>query len=224
MKVLIVLILFAVASPAQAACRLALALGLDISSSVDNLEYALQIGGLADALETPDVMEAILTPPDTHIVVAAYEWSGYPQQDLAIGWTKLESVAAIEAFARRLRLHRRPYQNYPTALGKGVQFGALLLREAPPCRRQVLDISGDGVNNVGVDPTYFYKAGLFEDITVNGLVIRGADPDPLAYYQTHVIHGDGAFLAVARDFEDYRTVIKTKLLREISENTVVGQK
>lgn len=212
------------AGPALAECRLALALGLDISSSVDMYEYDLQIGGLAAALETPAVIEAILTPAGTHIVAAAYEWSGYPQQDLAISWSKLDSVAAIRAFANRLRLHSRPYRNYPTALGKGVEYGLLLLQAAPPCKRKTLDISGDGENNIGVGPEFFYQTGMADGVTVNGLVIQGADPDPLPYYKTNVIFGPGAFLAVARNFEDYRTVIRTKLLREISENTVVGQR
>ena len=47
------------AATAQEACRLALVLAMDISSSVDPLEDALQRGGLAQALRAPDVVEAI---------------------------------------------------------------------------------------------------------------------------------------------------------------------
>jgi len=223
-RALAVLVAVLLAGPAEARCRLALALGLDISSSVDDREYALQIGGLADALESAEVIEAILTPEGTHIVAAAYEWSGYPQQDVIVGWTVLDSEGAIRGFAARLRAHPRPYWDFATALGKGVEFGARLLGAAPSCARQVIDISGDGVNNVGVDPTYFYASGLFAGITVNGLVIQGAQPDPVEYYRTNVIHGPGAFLAVARDFEDYRQVIKRKLLREIASDLVLGER
>lgn len=223
-RALLIAAFLALPLPAHAVCKLALGLGLDISSSVNADEYRLQIEGLADALESPEVIQAILLPEGTHISAAAFEWSGYQQQDIIIAWSTLDSPDAIRSFARRLRGHRRPYWDFATAIGKGIEFGAHLLSSAPPCARRVLDISGDGENNVGVDPGYFYGLGLLEGIVVNGLVIRGADPDPLAYYQTHVIHGPGAFVAVARDFEDYRTVIKEKLLREINAEMVLGQK
>ena len=221
---ILVLIVLLLPLPAQAACKLALGLGLDISSSVNGDEYRLQLEGLADALESGEVINAIMTPEGAHIVAAAYEWSGYQQQDTILSWTVLDSPETIKRFARRLRAHRRPYWDFATALGKGVEYGALLMQQAPPCARRVLDISGDGVNNVGVDPTYFYGQGLLDGIVVNGLAIRGADPDPLPYYRTNVIHGPGAFIAVAKDFIDYRTVIKTKLLREISVEMILGHK
>ena len=78
-------ILAATPAAAQQQCRLALALGLDISSSVNEREYEIQIGGLARAFRTPEVIEAILSPPGTSVAVAAYEWSGQYQQDTIVG-------------------------------------------------------------------------------------------------------------------------------------------
>jgi len=209
---------------AGAACKLALALALDISSSVDPREYRLQIEGLADAFEAPPVMEAILTPEGAHVAVAAYEWSGYQQQDLAIGWTILDGAPAIRDFAARLRALRRPYAEFATALGKGVEFGAHLLRASPPCARRVLDVSGDGQNNDGVDPDYFVRQGILDGVTVNGLVIRGAVPDPAPYYREHVLHGEDAFVVLAADFADYREAMVEKLVREMQAEMVMGQR
>ena len=45
-----------------AGCKLALVLALDISSSVNQREYNIQLQGLARAFRTPEVIEAILTP------------------------------------------------------------------------------------------------------------------------------------------------------------------
>ncbi len=45
---------------ADAACLQALALGLDVSGSVDAREYRQQIGGLAEALSDPRVRAAYL--------------------------------------------------------------------------------------------------------------------------------------------------------------------
>ena len=52
---------------ANADCRQALALGLDISGSVDSSEYRLQIEGLAAALDDPSVIDAFLTMPTAPI-------------------------------------------------------------------------------------------------------------------------------------------------------------
>lgn len=212
------------AAPAHAACKLALALALDISSSVDATEYRQQIEGLAHALTAPEVQQAILTPEGDHVAAAVYEWSGYQQQDLILEWTRLDSPAAITAFAARLAGHQRRYAEFATALGKGVEYGAKLLARAPTCTRKVIDVSGDGQNNDGVDPAYFVQMGLLSGITVNGLVIRGATPDPVAYYRRSVKHGPDAFVIVADGFSDYRAAMKEKLLREIGAQLVIGQR
>jgi len=210
-------------APAHAVCKVALVLGLDISSSVNSAEYRLQIDGLAYALETEEVIDAILTPEGAHISAAVYEWSGYSQQDIVLDWTTLDSPEAIRAFAARLRGHQRIYADFATALGKAVEFGAKMFRTAPPCGRQVLDISGDGENNDGVDPDYFRAQGLLDGLIINGLVIQGATPPPGIYYRRHVMQGPDSFVALARTFDDYRYVMVGKLLREIGSELIVGE-
>ena len=81
--------------------------------------------------------------------------------------------------------------------------------------RRVIDISGDGVNNHGAGPDWYAAQGMLEGYTVNGLAIRGALPDPAEYYQDKLIHGPGAFVEVAADFQDYARAILRKLLREL---------
>lgn len=211
------------ATPSHAACKVALTLGLDISSSVNSAEYRLQIEGLAYALETAEVINAILTPEGAYIAAAVYEWSGYSQQDIVLDWTVLDSPEAVRAFAARLRGHQRVYSDLATALGKAVEFGAKMFRTAPPCERRVMDISGDGENNDGVDPDYFRGQGLLDGIVINGLVIQGATPPPGLYYRKHVMQGPDSFVALARTFEDYRHVMVGKLLREIGSEMVVGR-
>ena len=206
-----------------AGCKLALVLALDISSSVNQREYNIQLQGLARAFRTPEVIEAILTPPGAAIATIVYEWSGYNQQDIVIPWTMLDSEAAILNVAATLAAHRRPYTDLTTALGKAVEYGAMMFRDAPPCGRKVIDVSGDGENNDGVGPEYFRAQGKLDGITINGLVVQGAYPDPAPYYRKYVIQGPGAFVALARDFNDYPSVILDKLLREIDQEMILGE-
>ena len=189
-------------------------LALDVSSSVDTEEFALQTGGLAAALRDPQVRQAIRETGG--IQATALEWSGRYQQATIAPWALLSTDAEILAFARSIEAHQRVFEKFPTALGYALGHAATRLREAPlQCARAVIDVSGDGVNNEGFGPDLAYRNFDFANVTVNGLVIRGADPDPVSYYQSEVAYGPGAFVIVAANFKDYETAMKQKLLREI---------
>jgi hypothetical protein len=204
------------ASAAAQSCFAALAMALDVSSSVDAAENALQQEGLAQAFRDRAVIETILYPPGSGIMAAVYAWSGFQHQDVLVGWTWLGDEASILAFADQISGARRLYDHWPTSLGRAADFGARLHDENPiPCQRKILDISGDGANNDGVGPDWYRARGRFEDLTINGLVIQGADPDPVAYYRENVISGPGAFIEIAESYEDYPRAILRKLLREL---------
>ena len=89
--------------PAQAACRLALALGLDVSGSVDAQEYRLQLDGVASALLQPDVQGAIFGMPGAHVTLAVYQWGAADQQSALLGWTDLRTPEDVASAARTLR-------------------------------------------------------------------------------------------------------------------------
>jgi hypothetical protein len=212
------LLLCALAAPAPAAaeCSAALVLALDVSSSVDAVENQLQMQGLAAAFRDPAVVDTILYPPGSGIMASAFAWSGFQHQEVLIDWTWLGDRESIAAFADRLAGARRLYDHWPTSLGRAADFGARLHERNPlPCRRKIVDISGDGANNDGVGPEWYRARGVFDGITINGLVIRGADPDPVAYYRENVISGPGAFIEIADGYEDYLRAILRKLLREL---------
>ena len=206
-----------------APCRLALALALDISFSVKDDEYAFQKHGLAQALRDGEVRSAILGQSG-EVHAAAYEWSGYARQTMIAGWTALTSPAAINRFAARIDAHRRIDAALPTAVGRALRFGGMLLRRAPPgCARRVIDISGDGESNLGPDADAPELRRLLAGITVNALVIKGEQPDPEPYFRDRVIWGPGAFMMVARGgFDDYPEMILGKLLREIGSPLILG--
>jgi hypothetical protein len=190
-------------------------LALDVSSSVDAGEFDLQMGGLARALRDPVIVRAITEAGG--IQATAFEWSGRTQAVDVTPWKYLRSEADVFAFAGAIEAHKRGYDEFPTALGYALGSAAIRLSRAPrTCARAVVDVSGDGVNNEGYEPALAYKNFDFSGVTVNGLVIEGEKPDPVAYYRAEVIHGPGAFVEVARGFSDYEAAMKRKLLREIN--------
>lgn len=212
--------LLALAGPATAVeCRQALALALDVSSSVDAEEDALQRGGLAAALIAPEVAAAFFAA-DLPVALAVYEWSGRYNQTLLIDWRLIRDAGDLLDVAETLAASRRSHDDYPTAMGHALGYGAGLLGRAPACLMQTLDMAGDGENNEGFGPALAYAEFPFADITVNGLVVNAADFEGeqslIHFYRSEVLHGPGAFLEVAQGFADYERAMRRKLLRELS--------
>lgn len=211
--------LAALSAPAVAECRLALVLALDVSSSVDAAEDRLQRGGLVSALTAPEV-EAAFFATDDPVALAIYEWSGRYNQELLLDWTVIDSRAKLLYAAETLARSIRSHNDFPTAMGYALGYGARLLERAPRCLYRTLDMAGDGQNNEGFGPALAYAEFPFDGVTVNGLVVNGADYEAetglIAFYQSQVLHGPGAFLEIAQGFEDYERAMRRKLERELS--------
>ncbi|OWU85361.1 von Willebrand factor A [Oceanicola sp. 22II-s10i] len=212
----------ATAAGARAECRLALVLALDVSSSVDQREYDLQKLGLATALNSIEVRTALLHGIGGHVELTVYEWSGRYQQEIVLEWTRLDTPAAIDHAVSVIAQAQRSHSRFPTAIGYALGYGAMLLQRGPACKRQVIDVSGDGVNNEGFGPDLAYRNFPMKDVTVNGLVILGADSEVLPFYRREVRRGPGAFVETARGFEDFAAAMTRKLWRELNDVMVGG--
>jgi hypothetical protein len=203
-------------------CRLALVLALDVSSSVDEVEYDLQRVGLAAALDAPEVRHAILSRGVGAVAFSAYEWSGRHKQKILLDWTVLRTDGDIDRAVEALAGSVRSETEFPTAMGYGIGYAARMLSRAPLCDRRVVDVSGDGVNNDGFGPRIAYRHFPLGDVTVNGLVILGHDAEVVGFYRDQVIRGRNAFLETANGFEDFRNAMTRKLYREINDIMLGG--
>lgn len=219
------IIVLGFASMAQAeACRLTLVLALDVSGSVNPNEYAQQVDGLATALNDPDVRSLILFSADAPVVLTVFEWSSRNHQYVIQPWVSLDGPAALDKAIFRIRSHKKVRAGLKTAMGTALLFGAELLEEQSSCWQRTIDVSGDGRNNIGVTPHDVYRTGLFDQITVNALVVSEPgrertklSPEALqTYYETEVIHGPLAFAMIADGYADYATAMQRKLMRELS--------
>lgn len=219
------LVLLGAAAPAAAAerCALELILAVDVSGSIDDREFALQMEGMASAFEDPRLVEAVEAQKGG-VLVTLTEWSGASRQRQVTAWHLLTDVDSMVAFAGAVRQSGRDWRNYSTAIGEAL-YHAMKVGETAPqeCRRRVIDVSGDGVNNEGRAPRAIADALAAIGYTVNGLVIRGDMPDPVRHYEINVLAGPRAFIEIAAGFEDYPEAIRRKLLREIEERALVSE-
>jgi len=216
----LVLLALCFGQPAGAGCRLALALAVDVSRSIDAQDYVIQTDGLAAALSDREVRSAIFGP-EGEVALAIYYWSGKGYQDLVQPWVILDSPEALDAAIWEVRRTPRPAAPLATALGNALSYGLDLMGDAPDCERRVIDVAGDGRNNDGISVARTYEREDFTGITVNGLAVGEHEADIVDYYHDELIRGPDAFVEVAPRQTDYPEAIRRKLLREL-EGPMIG--
>lgn len=225
--------LLASALPAEAACRLALILALDVSASVDAEEYLLQSVGLAEALRAPEVRQAFLSVPDAPVALAVFEWSGRTYQRIITHWVLIEDDAALDLVAAAITAPRPAPVSTTTAIGAAMLHAGRMFADSPDCAGRTLDISGDGLNNDAILPEEARLHESLAGVTINGLVIGANFPldhelNPnrqgtlTRYYANRVIKGPGAFVETADDFADFPRAMRRKLVRELG-SMVLGE-
>jgi len=193
-----------------------LVLAVDTSASVDDLEYALQMRGIAAALESSEIIEAI-GQHKNGVAIALLQWSGGLLGKVAVDWTVVSSEASVRTLAARIvqapRANTGNYTAISTAINRSME---MLESNAQIGDYRRIDISGDGRNNSGQHPSQARSVAVAKGITINGLAILDGDAGLAAYYRANVTGGPGSFVISADDFEDFAEAMKRKLGRELS--------
>ena len=165
----------------------------------------------------PAVADAIRRGVSKRIAVTAVQWSGFQDQYVSLDWQIVNDAASAAAFAKRLADMPRRYPNDFTHIAGAIEFSTRLIAHAPYlATRRVIDVSGDGENNVNVPPGAARDAAIRDGVTINGLAILNESDRLDEYYRRNVIGGPGAFVEVAQDYDDFAAAMLRKLLREIS--------
>lgn len=216
---------------AQAACRLALVLALDVSGSVDDIEYAQQLNGVAEALSDPEVQSVLFATPGVPVNLAIFEWSSSAYQQIILDWTPLHGPADVAKIRGTLLSRSRAPAPEATGLGAALEYANAMIARAPACWDQTLDISADGKNNDWPLPNRLRENGRLGDMNINALVIAtdfastvDRTPDGISeltsYFKAQIIHGPGAFVEVAQGYGAYAAAMKRKLLRELATRPI----
>jgi hypothetical protein len=197
----------------------ALVLAVDVSGSVDDGRFVLQMEGIARAFEDAEVQRTILSGRRGALLVTLVNWSHKPQ--IAVPWTVIASPADAVAFAAEVRNAPRTSEDF-TCMSQMMQVVAdkVLPLMPVPADRKVVDVSGDGRDNCNPSvPVDLVRDELTNtDVTINGLPIRegreAATIEP--WYEEHVVGGIAAFLLPANGFQDFGRAIRQKFILEIS--------
>ena len=206
--------------PAALPVDLELVLAVDASRSIDADEAALQRAGYIEAISHPDFVRAVKTGVNGRIALAYFEWAGQVRQQTILPWQVIDSEASAAAFAAKIRGGGNDALR-GTSISGALIFGAGLISAAPYAEeRRVIDVSGDGPNNIGSPVQEARDAALASGIVINGLPLL-VRPSPTyrhldRYYADCVIGGPGSFMLPVYDMQEFATAIRRKLILEVS--------
>ena len=203
---------------------LELVLAVDVSRSMDMEEQEVQRDGYIAGLTHPEILAAIRSGFLGRIAVTYVEWAGPGSHAVIVPWTLSDGPASAEAFVASLagtgvsRLRGTSISgalDVASGLFEGNGFRAM---------RQVIDVSGDGPNNMGAPVLEARAATLDKGITINGLPIMlhtrydgmYSIDDLDVYYENCVIGGPGAFLVTVESIGRLAEAIRRKLVLEIA--------
>ena len=213
-------------SATQTEVDLELVLAVDISRSMDFDEQALQRAGYVEAFRHPEVIAAIGSGMIGRIAVTYLEWAGPGTQLHRVPWTLVDGVQSAHAFADAMAAVPISRERH-TSISAGLITAAGLLAASPFAGlREVIDVSGDGPNNMGPPVLEARRAVLERGVTINGLPIMLRPGggffnvhDLDVYYENCVIGGPAAFLVTVESPDRFAVAIRRKLVLEIAGRT-----
>lgn len=211
----------------QVAVDVELLLAVDASYSMSARERDIQRRGYAEALTSPEVIDAIQSGHLGRIAVSYMEWAGSVDQLVLLDWMLIEDINDAYRAAAILLRHSRSAMRRTSISGALDTGVALMASNGFSGRRRVIDISGDGPNNQGGPVTAARDRALAAGIVINGLPLmtregRGSAfgiDDLDEYYRRCVTGGPASFVIPVTGWESFPDAVRRKLVLEITENT-----
>ena len=199
-------LLAAGAAPAdETATDVNIVTGLDISNSIEPDSLTLELAGMAEAIRDPRVLKAIQAGEHRRIGFAVFAWH-HGQFPAVVPWMVIASPQDAEIAARAiearqlvdLELEGRAqvewYIGRLTDLSQAIEYADAMLLTAPYVGdRAVINIVGNGEDNVGENSAVARDRFVARGGTINGLVL-GQDAAMIAYYRDRVIGGRASFV------------------------------
>lgn len=219
LKILVMLILILSGFNAHANNKpvvdVAIIFATDVSGSINEDRFRLQVEGLAQAIEDPDIINAMLRGYNKQVALAYVQWSDLLEQKTT-GWFIIKSQEDAKNFANMIR-------NTPRAFSAGTNIeGAMRysefmfsIAEFEP-ERKIIDISGDGKGGNVENMLLIRERLRRQGFQINGLAILNDEPDILQWYNDHVRTGPGSFTILAKDFGDFAPAIRRKIITELA--------
>ena len=199
--------------------------GLDFSGSIEPRDAQVQIDGITMAIRSPQIIAAIKNGNHGRIGFALFVWASgnYP---ILVTWRQISTAEDAAAVADEVStgLHALLGSDTLVKLGAltdlsgALDYGGEMLNAAPfITNHRIINIIGNGIDNVGEGARPTRDRLVAEGITINGVAL-GRDRTFFAYLKRDVIGGPDSFALMANDPEMLVEVVARKFVTEIVLN------
>ena len=201
---------------------------IDISDSVPAAETRAGLAALAAAMRAPEFLAAIGRGQAGRIRFAVFAW--HQRQVEILPWTAIGTPEEAEAAARVVEARmavdvdaeaRRAGGDYIgrlTDLSRAIDHaGDLAAGDLATDRgagRVILNVIGNGADNMGEPAAPARERLLAAGATVNGVVL-GGDAAVVDYYRSDVAGGAGSFVIAASGAEGLAEAMRRKLVMDL---------
>ncbi|ERN43113.1 hemolysin-type calcium-binding repeat protein [Rubidibacter lacunae KORDI 51-2] len=207
---------------------LELSLLIDVSGSVSEGEYELQVGGYANVFDDPTIYTNLIAGGiEGRVGINVVLWSSNTEQVESVPWTVIDSVESSQAFANTIRSTllpdfggTRPF-NGGTDPGPAIEFATpLFFSNDLDGRFLAMEVSGDGSGNASTTSAARDRALEAGIDAINGITI-GNSSSLQNFYRDSLIGGtnaDGtpAFIVEANTFSEFEAAARQKLIAQLT--------
>jgi hypothetical protein len=207
---------------------------IDVSGSIRTGDERLEFEGMAQAVVDPRFLQAVARGRHGRIGFVAFTWANGEFIPL-VPWTLIGSQAEARQVADQLQTaasiprigyamgmpsRSRPWRSgHATDISAAIERAVAVSANAPfSSWHNVINICGNGIDNVGDGPAAARDRADAAGLIVNGLILGNRDDaeDIAAYFREQVQAGPGSFVMVARSFQDITSAMLAKFLFELA--------
>lgn len=191
-------------------CAVALILLMDVSASINDVNWQKQRDGTADALAHPTV-QGTVEALEGGVAIQAMVFGG--RAHVALPWRVARSGADLDAFATDMKaLQRRTEMSTNTGRAMDTAVDQMAQTPCTPAKK-VIDLSTDGIDDKAPVEAARNKAQA-KGIIVNAIGI-GSYPDLETFLRDSTITEDG-FAIISEGWDDFARAILRKIRTEIA--------
>lgn len=227
--------LMVLVAPARAATQvdLELALLVDASRSVTAEKFVLQRDGYVNLFSNEKLFLSFMREGQLKkVAVTLIYWSSPDKGTVAVDWVVVEGDSSAKAFAEavkaavpfnaKMEAGAKPFDG-TTAPGSALFFALPKFKDTGiTSKRQVILISGDGIENDGMstpkmrDEAMLQGIDAISTVPVGGVGLRN-------WYEKNLQAGEGAFTTAASDFSSLGSALEASLKRILVGQSAVGK-
>lgn len=179
---------------------------MDVSSSIDSAEYAIQVEGYIAALEDEELLDIAA---NTMVAVVQFSEASYVISDF------VPIREAANVFRNMSRL-----DDYTTCISEGILRSMALLEGKQGLK--VIDVASDGVSDCAPPVTKIRDMATANGIEINGLALPNTGyydtetkkrVDQARYMKKYVTNG---FVIPVEELRDFERALRIKITMEVA--------